>query len=256
MSYDIRSYRNINHKGDLSSFQITVKETDLFVLVDSGSFKTNLAQIVESTLWHHRQELEGFIAGEKDFKTSLVPYLISSKAPAIALLMTRAANAAGVGPMASVAGAFAEVVGRELMPHVDEVIVENGGDLFLKVNKKRKVSVFCGNHSPFNGRLALEIKPGDTPMGICTSSGVIGPSFSLGSADAVVVVSPSVPLADAAATALANQVKEEEDVERTVEKARKIPGVKGVLIIKGDKMGVWGKIKIVSPEGNGTGLAK
>ncbi|UNC90752.1 UPF0280 family protein [Candidatus Contubernalis alkaliaceticus] len=252
MSYDIRSYRNINHKGDLSSFQITVKETDLFVLVDSGSFNGDLIHRVESTLWHHRQELESFIDREKDFKTSLVPYLISAQAPAIALMMARAANTAGVGPMASVAGAFAEVVGRELMPHVQEVIVENGGDLFLKVKKKRKISVLCGSHSPFSCRLALEIKPGDTPMGVCTSSGVIGPSLSLGRADAVVVVSPSVPLADAAATALANQVKEEEDIEKTIEKAKEITGVKGVLIIKGDKLGLWGKIKIVSPKSNGT----
>lgn len=247
MSYDIRSYRSSSRGGDLSSFQIVIKETDLLVRVDKDNYQEGLIKIVEDAAWHHRRELENFIAEDPGFRQSLTPYLTPPGAPRIAVLMAQAANQAGVGPMAAVAGVFAELIGKELLKHVQEVIVENGGDIFLKVNSTRKVSIFCGKDSPFNGRLALEIKPKETPLGVCTSSGIIGPSYSMGRADAAVVLSSSTPLADAAATALANMVREKEDVDKAVQKARELPGIKGVLVVKDDRIGVWGKIKVVSP---------
>ncbi len=244
MAYDIRSYRDKMSSKELIPFQAVIKETDLFILVDKKSYRDELKTIVEEVVWHHRKELEHYISQDPEFRTTFSPYLVSPGAPPIVVLMARAGNQAGVGPMASVAGAFAEIVGRELLNKVEEVIVENGGDIFLKITKTRKVSVLCPD-SPFNNRLALEVKPKETPLGVCTSSGKVGPSYSSGKADAVVVISPSAPLADAAATALGNLVVEKEDVEKAVKKAGEIPGVKGVLIIKDDKLGIWGKIKIV-----------
>jgi ApbE superfamily uncharacterized protein (UPF0280 family) len=81
-------------------------------------------------------------------------------------------------------------------------------------------------------------------VGVCTSSGTVGHSLSFGKADAVVVVAPSAALADAAATAIGNIVKEIEDIPRGIEFAQKVDGLRGVVIIKDDKMGVWGRIKI------------
>ena len=247
MSYDIRSYRSSRQGKDLTSFQVVIKETDLLVRVDKNSFQKSLIKLVEDAAWQYRRQLENFIAGDPGFKQSLTPYLVSPGAPWIAVLMAQAANQAGVGPMAAVAGVFAELVGNEILKYSQEVIVENGGDIFLKVNKTRKVSIFCGKESPFHGRLALEIKPKETPLGVCTSSGIIGPSYSMGRADAAVVVSSSTPLADAAATALANLVKEKDDVDKALQKAKEITGIKGVLVVKDDRIGAWGKIKIVSP---------
>ncbi len=247
MSYDVRSYRSSSQGGDLSSFQVAIKETDLLVRVDKQSFQDSLIKKVEDTAWQHRRELEKFISENPEFAQSLTPYLVAPGAPRTALLMSQAANQAGVGPMAAVAGVFAELIGKELLQYTQEAVVENGGDIFLKVSKTRKVSIFCGNDSPFTGRLALEIKPKDTPLGVCTSSGIIGPSYSMGRADAVVAISASAPLADATATALANMVKEKSDVDEAVQRAREISGIKGVLVVKDDRLGAWGKIKIVSP---------
>jgi len=143
--------------------------------------------------------------------------------------------------MASVAGAIAEFVGKELLNYSSEVIVENGGDIFIKSNKVRKVSIFAGN-SPFNQRIILRIEAKKNYIGICTSSGIVGPSLSFGKADAVTVISDSVLLADAAATAVGNIVKSRKDVEQGLVYAQKIKGVKGVAIIKNDKMGLWGDI--------------
>lgn len=244
MAYDLRTYRDKLSSTGLISFQAVIKETDLFILVDQKSYRDELKRMVEEAVWHNRKELEHYISKDPEFRSALSPYLVDPEAPQIALVMTRAGNQAGVGPMAAVAGAFAEIAGRKLLNKVEEVIVENGGDIFLKISRTRKISVLCPG-SPFNNRLALEIKPEETPLGVCTSSGTVGPSFSRGKADAVVVVSSSAPLADAAATALGNLVVEKEDMEKVVRKAGEIPGVKGVLIIKDDKLGAWGKIKIV-----------
>ena len=114
--------------------------------------------------------------------------------------MIEAGQKAGVGPMAAVAGAIAECVGRELLAFSPEIIIENGGDIYLKCLKKRVVGIFAGK-SPLTGKIGLEIDAKDTPLGVCTSSGTVSHSLSFGKADAAVAIAPSATLADAAATA-------------------------------------------------------
>jgi ApbE superfamily uncharacterized protein (UPF0280 family) len=177
--------------------------------------------------------------------TALVPFPVSADAPAIARSMEEAAEKVNVGPMAAVAGAFAEFVGKDLLKFSSEIIVENGGDIFLKTAKSRLVGVYAGENSPLTGKIALKIEPADTPLGICTSSGTVGHSLSFGKSDAVVVLAPSAALADAAATAIGNIVKVETDVEIALEFARAVSGLVGVAVIINDKMGVWGKVNLI-----------
>ncbi|OGN94107.1 MAG: thiamine biosynthesis protein ApbE, partial [Chloroflexi bacterium RBG_13_50_10] len=167
-----------------------------------------------------------------------------AEAPAIVKEMARVSQLTSVGPMAAVAGAIAEAVGRDLLAFSPEVIVENGGDIFLRISEKRLVGIYAGQ-SAFTKKIALEIMPRETPLGICTSSGTVGHSLSLGGADAVIVLSPSTALADATATALGNIVKDANDIPIAIEKAQGIAGLRGVVVIVGDKMGVWGKVKLV-----------
>ncbi len=157
--------------------------------------------------------------------------------------MAQAAEKAGVAPMAAVAGALAESVGRELLAFSPEVIVENGGDIFLKLSKPRLVGVYAAD-SPFTGRIALEVRPDETPLGICTSSGKVGHSLSFGQADAVIALSPSTPLADAVATAVGNLVKEKDDIPQAIEFAQGIEGLRGIVILLGDELGVWGEVTL------------
>ncbi len=145
--------------------------------------------------------------------------------------------------MAAVAGAIAESVGAELVPYSANVIVENGGDIYMKSRRKRTIGIYAGT-SPLSGKLRLEIAGRDTPLGICTSSGTVGHSISYGRADAVVVLSPSAALADAAATAIGNIVKTPGDIPNGLELAQKIDGLRGVLIIIGDQTGIWGRVKL------------
>jgi hypothetical protein len=73
----------------------------------------------------------------------------------------------------------------------------------------------------------------------------VGHSLSFGKADAVVVLSRSTALADAAATAIGNIVKEETDVQKALDYARSVKGLVGVAVLVNDKMGVWGKINLI-----------
>ena len=236
--YEPRTYRHWVKGKDLVSFNVTLKETDLYVRA-SKNLKSKALKIVNK----YRETLERYIERNYSFLTSLEPLSVGDDAPQIVKSMAESARKAGVGPMASVAGAIAEFVGTELLAFSPEIIVENGGDIFLKSLRKRIISIYAGK-SPLTGKIGLEIEAEETPLGICTSSGTIGHSLSYGQADAVVALSPSVPLADAAATAIANLIKNPDDIPGGIKLAKSIAGLKGVLIIKDDKVGIWGEVKI------------
>ena len=236
--YEPKTYRYLVKGKDLVPFNVTVKETDLYLRASK-----NLRSKVHILVIKYREALERYIGRHPSFLTSLEPLSVGDDAPQIVKSMAESARKARVGPMASVAGAIAEFVGTELLAFSPEVIVENGGDIFLKSLRKRLVSIYAGK-SPLTGKIGLEIEAEETPLGICTSSGTVGHSLSYGQADAVVVLSSSTPLADAAATAIGNLIKQPDDIPSGIELAKDIEGLKGVLIIKNDKVGAWGEVRI------------
>lgn len=223
---------------DLVYFMVSDRESDLYI----GAVK-NFSDIVITSLKKHRTSIIDYISHDPIFKTSLSPLpVINSMAP-IVRDMTEAAYIAGVGPMASVAGAIAEYVARDLLPFSEELIVENGGDIFIAGKKDRKVGIFAGS-SPLSGKIAIDLSGTSLPAAIATSSGTVGPSLSFGKADAVVVLSPSGSMSDAAATAIGNIVAGPEDFHRAIEFTENISSITGVIIICGDKMCIQGDIKI------------
>jgi hypothetical protein len=237
-----RFYRFWSQDNDLVSFNVMVKETDLFIRARRNLRKKALDVVIKQ-----RALLEAYIERHPGFVTALEPFAVGIDAPLIVKEMAEASTKVGVGPMAAVAGAIAESVGKELLKYSSEVIVENGGDIFLRLKQTRRIGIYAGN-SPLSGKLALEIKPQDTPSGVCTSSGTVGHSLSFGKADAAIVLSSSTPLADAAATAVGNLVKTAEDMPRAIEFVREVEGITGIAIIIGDKMAAWGKINLVRYE--------
>ena len=241
--YQPRFYRSWTKDKGLVSFSVVVKETDLYVRA-----RRNLRGKTLKAISKYRAMLERYIERHPEFLAALEPVEVEEDAPQIVKAMATAAAGVGVGPMASVAGAIAESVGRELLPFSQEVIVENGGDIFLKTRERRLIGIYAGD-SPFTGKMALEIQPEETPLGVCTSSGTVGHSLSFGKADACIVLSPSTPLADAAATAIGNLTVEANDITRGIDFAKGVEGITGLVIIKGDRMGVWGEVKVVPVEG-------
>jgi len=237
--YQPRKYRHWVKDKKLVSFNVIVKETDLYIRASS-----DLNEKARELTLECRGQLEGYIAKYPSFASSLKPLVVDNEAPPIVKEMADASRRFNVGPMASVAGAISQFIGYGLLKHTPEVIVENGGDIFLKTLMDRVIVAIYAGSSPLSGKIALEIKSEDTPLGICTSSGTIGHSLSLGKADAVVVVAESATLADAAATAIGNIVVKSEDISAGIELARKNSDIIGLVIIKDDRLGVWGGIKI------------
>lgn len=237
--YEERKYRERVRHDDLMAVRVVEEETDLLV-----SGEVDLSVAAAEAIAKYRKQIKAYIATDKGFQSALKPVEVNEGAPEIVKEMAKAAGLAGVGPMASVAGVIAERVGRDLLRLSKQIIVENGGDIFIKTSRERRLGVYAGS-SPFTGKLALKIKPDQTPLGVCTSSGTVGHSLSFGKADAAIILSEWTALADAAATATGNLVKTVEDIQKGIEFAKAIKGVEGVVVIMGNKIGAWGKIEIV-----------
>lgn len=240
MPYDRRTYRTCSSTDGLVSFTIAVHETDLFITAT-----TDLTEAAKTAVLQARLLLQQHIKKHPYFKTSLTPLPVDGFVPGIIREMLEAAAACSVGPMAAVAGAIAEYVGHELLKYSDEIIVENGGDIFLKTCRDLTIGVFAGK-SPLSHKIGIRIPSRGKQVGICTSSGTVGPSLSFGTADAVTIKSGSAAYADAAATAIGNMVKTKSNIREAIDAAKELPFIDGVLIIKDDVLGVWGDIYLVS----------
>ncbi len=219
-----RTYRTFTHK-------------EAVLRICCEKFDAVTAEIVRQ-----RQILEDYIKRHADFRRSLEPLELLPGAPEVAERMACAASLVGVGPMAAVAGAMAQCAAEAgLRAGAPEAIVENGGDIYLKAAKPVIIALVTGTIE-LAERLAFALKPEETPISICSSSGKMGHSLSLGKCDLATVVAADGALADAAATAAANLVITVEDVDPALERIAAIEGVSGVLIVKDDRIGLAGKL--------------
>ena len=234
--YQERIYRKEMTAKGLSYFSVVEDETDLYIAAD---------RILKSSAQRAVHEIRSVIIdyGKKhpEFLNSLAPLEILKDDPPVIAEMKRAAALVNVGPMAAVAGAVSDYVGKVLKKDSKEIIVENGGDLYLDVQEERHIAIVT-NSPAFEG-LTLKIPGKQGSLGICTSSGTLGHSLSFGKADAATVLSHNAILADAAATALGNRVKKIEDIGAAMEWIQTIPEVTGALVIIKDKLGAWGEIQ-------------
>lgn len=237
--FENRTYRRQHEKKGLVSFDITVKETNLNIQA-----RTDLTNLAIKSVLACRNTIETFIKLHPEFATSFSPIKDPGPSPGIIRDMIEASKLADVGPMAAVAGAVAAYAGTALLACSDEVLVENGGDIFIKSGSETIFSIYAGN-SPFSMTFGIQVGKRDTPYGLCTSSGTFGHSKSFGTADAATVLADSCPLADAVATALGNRVKKATDIKDAIDAGKAMPGIQGIVIIKGDKIGLWGDLKLV-----------
>lgn len=235
--YVQRDYRRLHGGGDLLFERIVVEQSDLHI----GTVKP-CRDLAMQAIKEARRAIKTQIAKNPDFLTSLEPMDYDGKKynPPVSWMM-EAAKLAGVGPMAAVAGSVSRYVGEQLSTVSDDVIVENGGDLFIITTHSRKVSIYAGE-SPLSHKLALVIPVGT--WGICTSAGRVGPSLSFGQADAAVVLAPNCALADAVATATGNRIKTPDDLEQAVQFAHNVQGVAGALAIMDDKIAAVGAMQL------------
>jgi hypothetical protein len=237
--YEQRFYRQWMQAGDLLRFQISQAESDLLVLADR-----DVRDLATEALAEVRTVIEDWIDLDPGFRDSLEPVDVDANAPTVIREMTRAGRDWNVGPMAAVAGAVAEHVGRRLLAVAGNVIVENGGDVFARLDRPVVFRMYAGEGSPFSDRVGFTVDA-RRGLGVCTSSGVVGPSLSMGRADAVVALAGSATEADAAATCLANRIHEPSDVDAVVGEVGRKENLAGIIACVGDRIGFWGDLKLV-----------
>lgn len=237
--YEKRLYRNL-FGNELEMFSVCVAETDLLIGCD-----IDLSSDALRCVRRARSILNRHIDAYPEFKSSYEPLKVNQQYPELIKDMISVGILAGTGPMAAVAGAVAEYVGKELSKQSTQVFVENGGDIYFASDKDRVISIYAGE-SILSNKVGIKIKAGQFPIGICTSSGSVGHSYSMGKADAVTVLSENTALADAVATATGNKIHTPDDISGAVEFAIGIKGITGVVAIMDDKLGAAGDIELAS----------
>jgi ApbE superfamily uncharacterized protein (UPF0280 family) len=219
--------------------QFRLKETIATIVADDVYIP-----LAEAEIRKQRELLETYLFEDPEFGTTLEPYEPRPEAPAIAHRMSASAAKAGVGPMAAVAGAIAESAVRVMVEAgATHALVDNGGDIALAIDRPVTVGLFAGPSSVRNIGLRFDPRPGI--FGICTSSGTVGHSLSFGRADAATVIAADVCLADAAATALGNAVRNSDEThlqETLAAIGESIEGLEGLIVIVGDALAVWGDV--------------
>jgi len=235
--YADREYRALHNAPDLGYFRVSIDETDLHI-----GTRIPLREEAFLLALEARQQVQAEIQDRPRFLTTLSPLRLHGTETPLIRSMLNAGILADVGPMAAVAGAIAAYVGQGLRQKSPEVIVENGGDVYLFGPKERLVAVHAGSN-PLSGMLAVAVTP-ESGLGVCTSSGTVGHSLSLGKADAAMVISPDCALADAAATRLGNLVSGSDRLEQAVETICRIDGVLGALVIAGDRLAIQGQVDL------------
>ncbi|MCM8787778.1 MAG: UPF0280 family protein [Candidatus Omnitrophica bacterium] len=238
--YEERFYRNF---CDLDyGFQICYNESDLFIWSDKPLNKDFAYTILKK----YYLQIEEHIKKNPLFLTSLTPLPFEQNAPAIINNMIKSAQHANVGPFASVAGAIAQYVGLELLGYTEQLIIENGGDIFLKINKDKKLGVYLGKHFDLTiDTIFLKIKKRQFPFGIASSSAFIGHSLNFGRADLVTVIAKDAISADCFATALSNRIKKINDIKKILDIAKNNPLIEAMLIAFEKKIYLWGDIEIL-----------
>ncbi len=215
------------------------KETRGLILSEN---KEAIAKAI-SSLRENREKLERYACKNPKFLYSLKPVEVDDDSPLVAKVMAEAASKTGVGPMAAVAGALADLAVREMVAVGARIaVVENGGEVSAVSELPVDIALLALD-TPLSRKVGFRLEK--FPVGVATSSATLGHAFSLGEADSVTIFAKDACLADAAATAVCNAVKGKDHdlaVRQGIEVAMSIDDVKGVLIIFRERVAVAGEI--------------
>ncbi|MFW9773953.1 MAG: UPF0280 family protein [Candidatus Thorarchaeota archaeon] len=226
-------------------FHFIEKQSNITIISESK----HIILRAKKEFYYQRQLLEDYISHHKEFLTSFSPVRVQTEYEVVNL-MAQGAFLCDVGPMATVAGAFADIMLKIMKSYISEfniakiALIENGGEVANDSEKTMKVALFAGNNQ-LSIKIGFLLKKEDSPIGIATSSATIGHAISLGEADAVTIFANTTTIADGASTRVCNLVKGldiEKSIKRALDTVDDMEGVKGAFISRQNMVGLTGKI--------------
>lgn len=218
--------------------QYRLKETIVTILADEKKY----IDVAKESIVFQRAELERYISGDPFFQSTLEPYYVEKEVPEVVERMINAGNALDIGPMSAVAGTISALAVEDMVKAgATFALVDNGGDIAIINDRPVTMGIYAGESPIKDTGFVMEAR--DSITGVCTSSGTVGPSISFGMADASIVFSDNVSLADSAATALGNVTGLGKDaVQESFDVVKDVPGIKGAMVVQGEYMGFWGDV--------------
>jgi ApbE superfamily uncharacterized protein (UPF0280 family) len=240
LDIDRSIYRDFIQSKEKYAWRVTYRFSDL--LINSNK---NIKNKIEKPLREIYEILDFCIKKNLSFLKSLAPVSIRPYYPSIIKKMCRVCSTFNVGPMAAVAGTVNEYLASFLLKYCDNLIIENGGDLYIKSARDLTIGVYLKNPH-FKNKVFIKINLKGKPYGLCSSSSTFGHSLSFGKCDLAVVFARSSMMADAAVTAVANSINRPDDILESINHYKEFSGIKGLLIIKDKKIGIWGNLELVS----------
>lgn len=236
-------------KERFSTFTVKYLETDLWIAVDKDSYSSLIPEFAADKIVELRKDLDNHIKEHSIFKSSLKSIDLPKdiQVPKIASELIKASGKTGIGPMSAVAGAFSFFVGQAIEDNfnIKELIIENGGDLYLNIVEDTVIKIYAGN-SIFSNKVGLKIRSSHSPLGICTSAGTVGHSLNFGRSDAVMIACKDTLLADSYATAISNEIKDVCDMDKILRQIKLKKEIISSLIIIDDKLGITGDFELIS----------
>lgn len=246
--YEPRIYRNEMGKERFKTFTVEFLVTDLWIAVDKGSYSSLIPEFVAEKVIELRKDLDNFIKEHSIFKSSLksIDFPKDVHIPEVACEMIKASSKTGIGPMSAVAGAFSFFVGQAIENNfnVKELIIENGGDLYLNIIEDTVIKIYAGN-SIFSNKIGIKIRSSHSPLGVCTSAGAVGHSLNFGRSDAVMIACKNPLLADSYATAISNKLNDISDMDEVLQQIKLEKEIISSLIIIDNKLGITGDFELI-----------
>ncbi|MDD5659628.1 MAG: UPF0280 family protein [Actinomycetota bacterium] len=221
------------------NWKVSYKYSDLFIVSS-----TDISLKIPYAITGFYDIVEEFIKNNPVFAKTYNAFKVDEQFPEIIKKMCIASEIFNVGPMASIAGAVCEFMAAKLSQKNSYLAIENGGDIYIKSKHDIIAGLFLKSKY-FKENLKIRIKKEFLPCGIASSSGTLGHSVSLGKSDLAAVVCKSPIFADSAATAIGNMIDTKNDINKTLDHFKTFDMILGMVIIKDDEIGLYGKIELV-----------
>jgi len=215
------------------SFDIQVQELVLHITAPEDFAEESRAAAL--SFW---EQIQSYALRYPEFRRSKRPIAgTPADAPDIVREMVSSASDAGVGPMFTFRGAVTDQVGRFLAGSLAEVTVSCDGDYFIQTRKRMKLAVRRHGGEP----IAIAVEPSRGGLGASTT---LGRGRGGGGPDGLAVLATSCMLADAAAAGVQALLPKPDGFKLALRYLRQVPGVRGGVVVVGERIGVAGGLEI------------